>query len=96
MQRQFILILNSKSYFIPSQFPKLDDISANIYKDLIENQKYIVKSFVKEDVFESFIQYLIDNKKPDINFQNKHDFSLLSQEFNIMGNVLLSFQGTID
>lgn len=96
MQRQFILILNSKSYFIPSQFPKLDDISANIYKDLIDNQKYIVKSFVKEDVFESFIQYLIDNKKPDINFQNKHDFSLLSQEFNIMGNVLLSFQGTID
>lgn len=93
-QVQYKLILNSKEFIIPSNFPRLDDISSTIYQSLTEDHQYVVQSFVSEEVFQSFIKYLINNDIPNINFHNKFEYHQLSKEFNIMGNLLIKIQKT--
>lgn len=70
------------------QFNKMNAISQEILKILLENKKYEIKSDVSKDVFHIFSQYLNDGKNPEINGDNLFELSLLANEFKL--NDLLS------
>lgn len=86
MQNAFQICSNSKIFTIPSLFKHLLDISPDISNSLVfgQNHYYCLKSKVNEKVFQSFIDYLVDDKIPDIDVFNFNEFMLLSQEFNIL------------
>ncbi|KAK8887431.1 hypothetical protein M9Y10_038475 [Tritrichomonas musculus] len=86
MQNAFQICSNSKVFTIPSLFKHLLDISPDISNSLVfgQNHYYCLKSKVNENVFQSFIDYLVDDKIPDIDVFNFNEFMQLSQEFNIL------------
>ena len=87
---EFKLILNSKEYLIPSIFNQLPKISKFITDALIFNvdHRYEVQSKVSEEVFESFIKYLIEEEEPKIEINNYHEYLELKEEFNIMKEII--------
>lgn len=46
VNKTFILILQTKEFLIPSEFPFLFDVNPQIFKELITNGQYHVKSNV--------------------------------------------------
>ena len=80
------LILRSKSFPIPYIFRHLIDISAKISRSLIynSNHEYQVESTVSDEVFLSFIDYLVNDKLPEIEIETFNEFFLLSEEFEIL------------
>lgn len=95
-KKSFKLILNSKVFFIPSNFPRISDISPNIYHSFINECQYVVQSIVSDEVLQSFIDYLVKNVIPSINSNNKYEYLQLSKEFNVMNNLINSIQDTVD
>lgn len=85
------LILKCKKFIIPSQFSSLKDINPNIYKELKEKGTYHIKSRVKEDTFQSFINNWIYNEIPLINYSNFPEYEQLSQEFDRMKDIIQLF-----
>lgn len=78
------LIFNSKEYELPDQFKKLLDISKNIYRKLMKGEcKYEVKSKVSEEVFKSFVEYLIDGTDIEIHLDTIYELKQLAEEFEI-------------
>lgn len=78
------LIFNSKEYELPEQFKKLLDISKNIYRKLIKGEcKYEVQSQVSEEVFKSFVEYLIDGTDIEIHLDTIYELKQLADEFEI-------------
>ena len=80
-QHHFVLILNSKFYKIPFLFNNLTRINSLIFYSLISHHRYQVKSKINEIIFQSFIDYLVNDKLPGINYNNIDEYSLLNQEF---------------
>lgn len=64
MQKQKIwkLYLVSKTIQIPLEFPLTADIDPNISTQLITDKQYIVRSNVKEETLEKFIDYCLNKK----------------------------------
>lgn len=64
----------------------MTDISTNISDSLIFNHdhSYQVESNARPEVFQSFVDYLVDDKMPDINIENINEFIELSEEFNVL------------
>lgn len=64
MQKQKIckLYLGSKTFQIPLEFPLTADIDPNISTQLITDKQYIVRSNVKEETLEKFIDYCLNKK----------------------------------
>lgn len=64
MQKQKIckLYLGSKTIQIPLEFPLTADIDPNINTQLITDKQYIVRSNVKEETLEKFIDYCLNKK----------------------------------
>lgn len=84
-QRNFILSFNSKDFALTSQFKMYGQISSSISQDLIfkEDHKYVVQSKVSNEVFQQFLQYLIDKTEPEIQFDTIYELKQLSDEFEI-------------
>lgn len=90
MQHTFQLILKAKTFTIPTIFKHSVDISPDIYNYLIFNSdhSYHVKSNVSEEVFQSFLNYLINDEEPDINLDNINQYYEISQEFNLLQKII--------
>lgn len=78
------LILRSKAFDIPKRFKMMGSLSDDILNSLeSEKHQYDVKSMVCEEIFQTFIQYLLTGKIPEIHIDNIFELSLLAQEFGI-------------
>lgn len=86
----FLFLLRRKTFKVPLIFKHLTDISENISKILItsQNHQYEIQSNVSDDVFQSFIEYLVYSKHPDIQIDNIHEYIELSTEFNILQDII--------
>lgn len=89
-------ILDDKIFHIPSNFIRLNDISQDIYVSLMNEHQYVIQSIISPETMQSFINYLTKNELPNITASNKIEYYQLSKEFNIMGNLLSSYQDTIE
>ena len=54
-----------------------------ILRKLFEEKKYEVQSNVIEPVFQSFLDFWVQDIKPEINKDNYFEFCLLNQEFQL-------------
>lgn len=78
------MIFNSKRYELPDQFKKSIEISRDIYQKLTRSDyTYEVQSKVSEEVFEIFLQYLIDGSEIEIHLGTIYEPKQLGQEFQI-------------
>ena len=75
--------MNQNTFEIPSGFRFLNDADPFICAELIKNKKYIVKSNVNEDIFQSFINYWVYKDIPIFNHENLLQYEELSQEFDL-------------
>ena len=92
MKGQFILVLNSKEFYIPSVFSNLSNVKENIYQTLINTHKYEVKSQVHDDSLQSFIDYWVKMHVPNLSYDKYLiDYIQLSEEFDIMKNLIQLF-----
>lgn len=83
-ENTFKLILKTKTFFISSDLPCINDINTKIILELLENRQYEVKSDISEEVFQYFINYLVNAEPPNILPDNIKEYTQLSQEFGIM------------
>ncbi|KAK8836378.1 hypothetical protein M9Y10_039721 [Tritrichomonas musculus] len=90
-KNNFQLSLNSKIFYIPRDFCLLNEIDPSIYNQLFTNKFYEVKSYVDKKVLKEFINYLIYRKTPLIQYDNINDYEQLSQEFDVMKNIIQIF-----
>ncbi|KAK8897947.1 hypothetical protein M9Y10_000189 [Tritrichomonas musculus] len=81
---QFKIILDSKVFHIPSEFPTLRNIRQSIYNELIEKHRYKVKANVCEEVMQFFLDYWVYKKIPQFSLNNIIQFELVSIEFDHM------------
>lgn len=81
---QYQFVLNKKSFPMPFQFRHYNDISQNIISTLVNspNHQYHVKTKVNEEIFQNFINYLIDDTIPHIDEDNFYYYYELCDEFN--------------
>lgn len=91
-EEAFELILQSKIFKIPSKFPSLIYVDRNIYTKLITEKRYEVKTRSNELIFQSFVNYWVNEEIPDLQFDNIDEYDELSQEFDIMKEIILIFQ----
>lgn len=80
-QNKFTLFMNSKQFKIPFHFDNLVHIDLNIFNSLIVNHHYHVNSITNEKIFQSFLDFLVNKKEPEITHDNIQDYLQLSQEF---------------
>ncbi|KAK8840225.1 hypothetical protein M9Y10_031170 [Tritrichomonas musculus] len=52
------------------------------------DHSYHDKSNVSEEVFQSFLNYLINDEEPDINLDNVNQYYEISQEFNLLQEII--------
>ena len=81
------LILNGKPYVI-ANLRSLNKLKDDLYNTLVLNHQYQVKSIVSEDVFQSFVDYLVNDTIPDIQKDNFHEYVLLNDEFEILSQII--------
>lgn len=87
----FTLILNSKKHTVPSIhiFKYIQKLPTSVSNALVFNDhQYISKAKVSESVSQSFIDYLINDKKPDISIDNYQEYLEISQEFNLLDDFI--------
>lgn len=86
----FEFILKSGTFSVPSIFKHLVNIPTKISKSLVfDNQhQYKVESDVSEEVFQSFLNYLINDTLPDIQINNFNEFLQLNQEFQLLDDII--------
>lgn len=89
-EKCFKLYLKDKTYKIPFKCDHLMHISEDISSSLIfgPQHHYQVKSNVTDEVFQSFIKYLANSERPDIQLSNIHQYIELSQEFQILQEMI--------
>ena len=92
MENGYELILQSKIYKIPLIFPSLILINPVINNKLLIKKRYKVKSRVNEQIFTSFVNYLVNNVIPEICLNNISEYDELSQEFDIMHEIIQIFK----
>ena len=86
---QFTLILQNEEYKIPKKKKIICSVADEIADQLLENNKYIVRSNVRNETFQSFIKYLEnENEIPDIQISNFHEYEALSHEFEMMAELV--------
>ena len=70
-EKNFIFILNGSEYHVLQNSLRCGEINTDIYKKLIKNNKYEIKSAVDEEIFDAFLKYLTSVQVPEINQFNK-------------------------
>lgn len=88
---KIIFLLKSKSFQVALNFKSISDVDAKVYLEMFSNKKYIVKSKVTKETFQSFIDHWLYNKIPNINEKNLNEFIQLSDEFDRMKNIIQIF-----
>ena len=89
---KYKLVFKNEIYTIPTDFKHLDDVNIEVHSSLMETYEYHVQSVVSDEVFHSFIDYWFKNKIPKINNNNISQFESLSNEFNLMANLIKTFK----
>ncbi|KAK8845986.1 hypothetical protein M9Y10_020924 [Tritrichomonas musculus] len=87
----FKLILKSEEFPLISDFPYISDVNPTIYSQLLSDHRYFIKSNVKKEVVQSFINHWVNREIPDINVTNITDYIQLSQEFDRMTDLVKMF-----
>lgn len=95
IQVDFKFILRNKIYQIHSNSRFLNDINPCIYQKLTVNLQYEIQSHVRNEIFKYFIKYLVNREIPDINAENIYEFEALSDEFDVMKNLIQLFKKNI-
>ena len=87
------LILNNRTFTISNIL--LTDIDPGILEILTTNRQYEVKSDVHEDIFQAFVLYLLKGILPSFCETNISEFDLLSQEFDVMKNLIQIYKNHV-
>lgn len=88
MQKALKIILKEKEFEIPLDFRYFNDIHPDIRQILLKDKQYIVKSNVQEETLKSFINFWINKVIPEFTSSNLSEYDQLSQEFDLMKEVL--------
>lgn len=80
-QNTFTLFMNSRQFKIPFHFENLVHINIDIFNSLIVSHHYHVQSITDEQTFQSFLDFLVNKKEPEITSDNIPDYTQLSHEF---------------
>ena len=78
------LILKSKEFIMPPDFCTCLNSNLSVLTNLETKKEYEVKSEVSTEIFQTFINCMINRIFPDINDDNISEYELLSKEFNYM------------
>ena len=70
--------------FIPIFFKRIGETTKDIFMALTQFRSYKVKSNVRKQVLESFLEYWQTDKLPEITSDNFWEYRLLSEEFCLM------------
>lgn len=94
----FKLQLRHKEFNIPSKFKGLFYVKEDIYFQLLyhPSHTYLVQSNVDELVFSSFLNYWVEEKDPQITFENYYQFYQIGQEFDLMQTILDQAKNNFD
>ncbi|KAK8842952.1 hypothetical protein M9Y10_025818 [Tritrichomonas musculus] len=88
----YTLFFQSSKLFIPSDFASISNIDSSIHAKLIKKHKYIIKSKVSNETIKSFINYWVYHKVPNISQDNVGEYEEISNEFQIMKNLIQIFK----
>lgn len=88
----FVFLFNGEKNLVPQNFFLCREVNPAIIKKLKKDNKYEIKSNVKEENLISFLNYLKGTQVPEVNEQNKLDFIQLSKEFNVMRSLFVSIE----
>lgn len=87
MNNNFAFTLkNNKKFDLPKKMEILVKLPLPISNTLINFGKYFVQTEVEDDIFQSFLDYLLNEKEPLINFDNFYQYFLLCNEFPMISN----------
>lgn len=84
-------ILKSRSFHIQKRFTSFTNVDASTLQTLLKNKKYRVKSNVKKETFQSFLDHWQKNKVPNITVSNIKEYARLSKEFDRMNDLIQIF-----
>ena len=87
-EKAYSFFLNDKIIQIPRIYELFSQISSTIAKQLFYQDKYYVHSKVKEETFQSFINFLLKGEHPTYHADNILEYVDLFQEFEIKQNLL--------
>lgn len=87
-EKAYSFFLNEKIIQIPRIYELFSQISSTIAKQLFYQDKYYVHSKVKEETFQSFINFLLKGEHPTYHADNILEYVDLFQEFEIKQNLL--------
>lgn len=91
-ESKYKLILRSKVFTISCYFWNLNDVDQQIYSILILKQQYEVKSNVRENIFQCFINYWVYLKTPYLTLENISEYDQLRPEFDRMTGLIQLFK----
>ena len=94
----FKLQLRHKEFDIPSKFKGLFYVKEDIYFQLLyhPSHTYMVQSKVDELVLCAFIKYWVEEKEPQITYENYYQFYQIGQEFDLMQTILDQAKNNFD
>lgn len=83
MSRSYVFLLNGQDFPFRANQSFMSKIAGKISDEILDNGKYYVQSNVDNQVFQSFLNYLLDsNEELSLNINNYYDYLLLNVEFN--------------
>lgn len=88
----YTLILNGKSFSIPSNFHLINDVNPDIFQTLKNKKQYKVQSNISEEVLTSFISNWVKNEPFNITHDNFSEYEQLSNEFDRMKEIITLFK----
>lgn len=77
------LILRSKRFSIPNFFKNMSQTREDIFQSLTETKEYTIKSYVSEEILQSFIKFWVNEEQPNIDSSNYAEYCQLGDEFQI-------------
>ena len=83
MDKNYVFILNGQEYTIQFSLKLFNKLGDAICRELINTEKYLVRSNVSNENFQVFLDFLNDKiQTPELTTNNYYDYFLLSEEFN--------------
>ncbi|KAK8843683.1 hypothetical protein M9Y10_024746 [Tritrichomonas musculus] len=92
MNTTYTLSLKSSKFTIPSDFLSITNVDPSIFEDLSKTHNYTIKSNVHEEIIEQFIDFWVYRKVPKISQENISEYEEISNEFQIMRNLIQVFK----
>lgn len=85
-EKSFILKFQSNDYQIPPRFHGIYQCSPQVYNDLVfsSNHTHIVSSIVKEEIFQSLINFITKGIPPRIKKENFIEYLKINEEFQLL------------